>query len=373
MMWFAPCVLMANGEDSIHMSDTEEKGTIPVEKTNEIHREPEWCGYGDFSLFQDTDAKIAQHKARLADLLPVEETRIARTKHVYALAGLYWAKHEDAKALEYFQQAVELAERLEDAQFQSWCYNGLGDAYVGMRYHDEAVAAYQRALTLDTTSAYSYMSLGCVYGDLLNRPQEAIAAYQRALELGGLNAHLVSIVHCGLGNVHYALGNEKAAIAAYQRAVEADPGFLSPHDNLGVIAMKRHEFPTARRHFEERIRLRPQHSLGAYVALGIMARHEGAPNSEPHFRRALGSFEAARQARYDTLAGLLEKKALALIGLGRREEALRALREMLAQRVPGDDVELFGYELLRTAPHPPDGIDEMIALVQQAESVPDID
>jgi hypothetical protein len=42
---------------------------------------------------------------------------------------------------------------------------------------------------------------------------------------------------------------------------------------------------------------------------------------------------------------------------------------MLTQRVPGDDVELFRYELLRMAPDPPDGVDEMIALLQQAESV----
>jgi tetratricopeptide (TPR) repeat protein len=338
-------------------------------KTNEISREMEWRGYGDFSLFRDTDAKIAQHKAHLAGLSHTEGTRAVRAKHVYALAGLYWAKHDDAEALGYFQQAVGLAEQLEDAQFQSWCYNGLGDAYVGVGSHDEAVAAYQRALTLDATSAYSYKSLACVYGDLLNRPQEAIDAYQRALELGGLNAHLVSIVHCGLGNAYYALGDEEVAIAAYQRAVEADPGFLSPHDNLGIIAMKRHEFPTARHHFEERIRLRPQHSLGAHVSLGIMARHDGDPNSETHFRRALESFEAAWKARYDTVAGLLEKKALALIGLGHREEALRVLGEMLAQRVPGDDVGLFRYELLRTAPNPPDGIDEMIALLDRADSV----
>lgn len=100
-----------------------------------------------------------------------------------------------------------------------------------------------------------------------------------------------------------------------------------------------------------------------------MARHEGHRDSEVHFRRALESFEAARKAQYDTVAGLLEKKALALMGLGEREEALRTLREMLAQRVPGDDVELFRYELLRTAPDPPDGIDEAIALLEQAEGV----
>jgi tetratricopeptide (TPR) repeat protein len=162
------------------------------------------------------------------------------------------------------------------------------------------------------------------------------------------------------------LGDEEAAIAAYQRAIEADPGFLSPHDNLDGIYMRRHAFGEARHHFETRIRLRPQHSLGAYVSLGIMARHEGDPGSEVHFCQALESFEAAWKARYDTPAGLLEKKALALFGLGQREEALQTLHEMLARREPGDEIELYRWELLRTAPNPPEDVDEAILLLHKS-------
>jgi tetratricopeptide (TPR) repeat protein len=338
-----------------------------MDKAHKISRELTWRGYGDFALFRDTDAKIAQHKAHLADLPSTDEALATRAEQVYALAGLYWAKHDYNASLDYFQQAARLAERLKDARFQSWCCNGLGDGYAEMGRHDEAIAAYRRALTLDATSAYSYVGLGYVYGDLMGHYEEAIAAYQRALELGELNAHLVSIVHNGLGNIYYRLGHYEEATAAYQRAVEADPGFLSPHDNLGTIAMKQGVFLEARSHFEERIRLRPQHSLGAYVSLGIMARHEGDPESAAYFRRALESFEGAWKARYDTPAGLLEKKALALIGLGRHEEAAKALREMLSQRAPGDTVEVFRYELLRTAPNPPAGIDEMMALLHEAE------
>ena len=43
------------------------------------------------------------------------------------------------------------------------------------------------------------------------------------------------------------------------------------------IHMRRHAFGEARHHFEDRIRLQPQHSLGAYVSLGMMAWHEGDP------------------------------------------------------------------------------------------------
>jgi tetratricopeptide (TPR) repeat protein len=329
-----------------------------------------WQGYGNFALFQDTDAKIARHKAQLADLAEDNCTLLARARHAYALGGLYWASHEYEQSLAYLQQALGLAERLQDHQLQSWCCNGLGDVYADIGDCEGAIAAYRRALTFDPTSAYAYLGIGTVSGWLLGRHEGAIAAYQRALAEGkGLNAHLISIAHNGLGAAYDALGDEEAAIAAYHRAVEADPGFLSPHDNLGGIHMRRHAFEEARHHLEERIRLRPQHSLGAHVSLGIMARHEGDPSSEVHFRQALQSFEAAWKARYDTPAGFLEKKALALIGLGRREEALQTLHEMLARREPGDEIAFYQWELLRTACSPPEGFEEAILLVRKADDV----
>lgn len=55
-----------------------------------------------------------------------------------------------------------------------------------------------------------------------------------------------------------------------------------------------------------------------------------------------------------------------MIGLGRRKEALKTFSEMLDQRVPGDEVEFFRYELLRASPDPPDGIDEMMSLLKHA-------
>ena len=44
---------------------------------NEPRQVPEaqmWQGYGDFALFQDTDAKIARHEAQLAGLPEVDSS-----------------------------------------------------------------------------------------------------------------------------------------------------------------------------------------------------------------------------------------------------------------------------------------------------------
>lgn len=78
----------------------------------------------------------------------------------------------------------------------------------------------------------------------------------------------------------------------------------------------------------------------------------------------LAQWERAWQDRYQSPAGLLANKAIALLCLGRKEEALQTLKEALARRRPGDTIELDDYELLRTAPEPPAGIEEMIALLK---------
>jgi tetratricopeptide (TPR) repeat protein len=127
-----------------------------VNEPRPVPEELTWQGYGNYALFQDIDAKIAQHSAQLADLPEDDHTLAARAGHAYALAGLYWASHAYDRSLVCFEQALGLAERLEDRQLQSWCCNGLGDLRAAMGESEGAIAAYRRAIALDPTSAYAY-------------------------------------------------------------------------------------------------------------------------------------------------------------------------------------------------------------------------
>ena len=104
------------------------------------------------------------------------------------------------------------------------------------------------------------------------------------------------------------------------------------------------------------------------VVLGVIARHQGLPESDEHFQRALEHWEAAWRARWQTPAGLLENKAQALLCLGRKEEALQTLAQAIAQMQPGEPIELDDWELLRTAPEPPAGVQEAIAMLQEAQA-----
>jgi len=55
-----------------------------------------------------------------------------------------------------------------------------------------------------------------------------------------------------------------------------------------------------------------------------------------------------------------------LLGLGRPQEAVATLRQSLAQRLPGDTIDFYIYELLAAAPEPPAGLEEMVTLLREA-------
>ncbi len=163
-------------------------------------------------------------------------------------------------------------------------------------------------------------------------------------------------------------GKNDEALAAYARAIELDPKDAAPHYNMANIFIKQGKFDEARRELQERIRLAPENTFTPLVTLGILARYQGLPESDEHFQRALTQWEAAWCARWQSPAGLLKNKAIALLCLGRKDEALQILEEAIAQMTPGETIEFEFYDLLQSAPQPPEGIAEMIARLKEAQA-----
>jgi len=395
-----------------------------------VAREFAWRGFEDRTLRQDTEAKIALREALLADLPEADETLAARAELQFTLGGLYWAGRQYERAVESFSAALEGAIRTGNERLEVWCYNGLGNVYAGLGRQEEAIAAFQRAIELDPTLAAPRNGLGAVYAGLgrqeeaiaayrraieldptdaaphnglgnvyadqgrqeealaafqraieldptyayphnglgnvyrdLGRQEEAIAAYRRAIELDPTDAY----PHNGLGTVYRALGRQEEAIAAYQRAIELDPTLATPHNNLGDEYLQLGRLEEAEAEFQERTRLSPDDALSAEVCLGVIARHRGDNEAAArHFERALAIWDTGWQRRLQSPAGLLENKALALLGLGRPQEALAALRQALDQRLPGETIDFYIYDLLAAASESPAGLEEMMALLREA-------
>ncbi|MCC3408215.1 MAG: tetratricopeptide repeat protein [Microcoleus sp. PH2017_10_PVI_O_A] len=126
-------------------------------------------------------------------------------------------------AIAAYKKALEI-----DSKFKiAWLMMGVPLNDLG-RYI-EAIAAYEKALEIDPKSHLAWNGLGnALYP--LNRNSEAIAAYEKALEIDP-KSHLA---WNWLGNALYPLNRNSEAIVAYEKALEIDPKFHYAWNNLGV-------------------------------------------------------------------------------------------------------------------------------------------
>ncbi len=147
-------------------------------------------------------------------------------------------------------------------------YNSLGVAYRGLKKYDDAITAFQTAITLDSSYADSYSNLGNTLGDL-GRHKEAAEALKKAIErkpnfLKAYNNYANALLNLGqysiardfakkaldldpgyleayinLGAALNHLGHPNEAISAYKKAIEINPEYAVPYNNLGALYQQR--------------------------------------------------------------------------------------------------------------------------------------
>jgi tetratricopeptide (TPR) repeat protein len=91
----------------------------------------------------------------------------------------------------------------------------------------------------------------------------AISAFGGVQRRNGMSAK----DECELGRAHMCMGDETGALAAYQRAVQADSATCEPYYDLGYLYMKSHDYARAAAMFEKRIQC-DSTSLGSYLNAG---------------------------------------------------------------------------------------------------------
>jgi len=77
-----------------------------------------------------------------------------------------------------------------------------------------------------------------------------------------------------LGVLHFIAGDEKDALAQWQRAARINPALEEPHYHMGVLFRKNHFLTQAKQELETAIRLNPGHSE-AYGHLGFVMAELG--------------------------------------------------------------------------------------------------
>lgn len=281
-----------------------------------LAKELAWQDWGERTLHQDTDAKIALREALLNDLPEGEETLAARLDLLYTLAGLYWAKNDYDKSVELFHQALGVAECLKDVRMLSRCHRGLGIVYRNLGRYDDAIAAYLCAIKLDPKWAVPHNHLGNLYRDL-GRYDDAIAAFQRAIDIDPK----LAFPHNGLGNVYHDLGRYDDAIAAYQRAIELDPKGVTPQNNLGNVYRALSRYDDAIATYQRAIKLDPKWAI-PYNNLGNVHRDFG------RYEDAIVAYKRAIE-RDPKWAKLHNKLGNMYRDLGRYDDAIAAYQRAI--------------------------------------------
>ena len=114
---------------------------------------------------------------------------------------------------------------------------------------------FQRGLALEETGA---------------PVEDAIAAYRKAIEADPkASGALVN-----LGTIAFRMRKLKEAETFYTRAMEADPEYPLAHFNIGNLNDEQGNFAVARKHYQEAIRLNPRYG-DAYFNLALLCERNG--------------------------------------------------------------------------------------------------
>ena len=144
---------------------------------------------------------------------------------------------------------------------------------------------------------------------------EAIALYEKALSLNQEDED----IHYNLGIAYARKGNVDAAIKHYEAALRILPDYVEAHNNLGNLLVSRSRFDEAATHFQAALKVSPDYA-SAHNNYGTALRLQGkAMEAMEHFAEAARLAPEYGEARYNL--------GMALISADRHEEAIKELTE----------------------------------------------
>ena len=267
------------------------------------------------SLLTEAEILVQQEKyleaaERFAEAVAIEQRSEApRPSAVLlnlTLAGrAYFEASEHAKALQYLERAVEVAEQFDMDREQITLLYDLGVIHQLLRQSKEALGYFERMLALserleeEAGIAVALMHIGFVYGTQ-SQYTTALGYYERALEIAArLDMHIESATLLNnIGEMHREQGRYAEAISHFEKALEIEEHLNRETEtavllnNIGRVYYNQGHYTKALDTYQRALEIdrRLERETGIAIRLtGIGLVH----TSQSKFDEALGYFEQA--------------------------------------------------------------------------------
>ena len=193
----------------------------------------------DFSDAYSDLSRIYESQGLHEDALAIMETGYRNNAENYRIIlnyGVLMIKTGLlSKGIEFLQKAIGIIETDPDA----WTY--LGIAYTVKSEFQKALEYFDKALTLDSSSALIHDNLGFLHFSIYQKTGKiednaaALRNFQMAVDL---DPRLASAYN-GLGGAYKVVGQLEKAISAWEKSLEIHPDYGFPLYNLGVLYLQK--------------------------------------------------------------------------------------------------------------------------------------
>jgi len=148
-------------------------------------------------------------------------------------------------------------------------YYNMGNALQDQGKLDEAIAAYNKALSIKPDYADAYNNMGNALKDQ-GKLDEAIAAYNKALSIKPDYAEAYN----NMGNALKEQGKLDEAIAAYNKALSIKPDYANAYNNMGNALKDQGKLDEAIAAYNKALSIKPDYAE-AYNNMGVTLQDQG--------------------------------------------------------------------------------------------------
>ncbi|MBM3153152.1 MAG: tetratricopeptide repeat protein [Chloroflexi bacterium] len=263
--------------------------------------------------------------------LPQSEDAIAENANFLLTLGISnWREGRHQKALELTLVALENTRFIDDPWIKAQCYHALALVKTALNRYEEAIDAYQHAISLAPDRVFPWDNLGQLYCKL-GQYQDAVTAYSKAIEHNPQDPFGWN----GLGNAYAEMGLPQNAIAAYQKAIKISPDFANAYTGQGDVYTAQGAWNEAIASYQQATKLNPR-LVRPWINLGNVLQNK------EQYERAIYAYRNALSLE-PGIINVWNELGNAYLKINENDEAIEAYQEVIELN-PG-----FGWPLASLA------------------------